>query len=580
MSLPTCPARERLQAYVHGRLDRASHETVEGHLDECPTCRAAVETLDGESSFGRWRAPALAAEVDEAVLQPLAERAKRLALGPEAPRHLGNYLLHELLGAGGMGQVYRAEHQVMKRTVAVKLLAPDLFRSEAARARFRREVELAGRVASPHVVTAHDAGEAEGQPFLVMEYVAGRSLADLVKQHGPLPVRLALQYVRQAARGLADAHAAGIVHRDVKPSNLLVDANGTVKVLDLGLARAYLETNEKDSDLTHSRAVMGTAAYMAPEQAADTRSADARADIYSLGCTLFFLLTGQPPFEGKTVMEVLFAHRERPLPSPTRVRPDCPPAVDALLRRMTAKRPEHRPADMKTVLAELDCLLAQPLVPRRGAGRWIIAAGVLAAVVAALLLWALWPPGLLPPVPPKDSNDQPLAQNTEPTTPEPKSVIPVPPVRPVQPAGPEMVRIQPGEFLMGSPDGEADAEAHEKPRHKVRITRPFWLGKFEVTQEEFQELMGRNPSAFSPEGRSKENLPMTDTKRLPVESVSWLDAIRFCNKLSEKHGLKPYYDVKESTVTVLGGAGYRLPTEAEWEYACRAGTETRWSFGD
>ena len=538
-----------------------------------------METLDDESasSFGKWRVVATSASGEELALESLAQRAKELARGPAVPRSLGHYQLTDLLGTGGMGQVYKAEHRLMKRTVAVKLLAADLFRSETARARFRREVELAGRVASPHVVAALDAGEVEGFTFLVMEYVEGRNLAEVVKKDGPRPLRQALEYLRQAARGLADAHAAGIVHRDVKPSNLIVNEHGVVKLLDLGLAQATLESSAESPDLTGRQAVMGTAAYIAPEQAADIRRADARSDIYSLGCTLFFLLTGRPPFEGETVMEVLFAHREQPMPSLRQARPDCPPALETLFRKMTARRPEDRPAAMTAVVAEVDRLLGAPVPLRRRFGFVAVAAGLL-LTAAALLPGALWPP---PQAEPTLLAQKPDSVPPAPTQPTAASLTDPTPAAPAKkPAGPEMILIKPGEFWMGSSADDPDADGSEKPRHRVQITQAFWLGKFEVTQEEFQELMGTNPSAFSSEGRKKGNLPPMDTKRLPVESVSWLAAIQFCNRLSDKCGLKPFYGIDGQTVKILGGAGYRLPTEAEWEFACRAGSETRWSFGD
>jgi formylglycine-generating enzyme required for sulfatase activity len=143
----------------------------------------------------------------------------------------------------------------------------------------------------------------------------------------------------------------------------------------------------------------------------------------------------------------------------------------------------------------------------------------------------------------------------------------------------EMVRIEAGKFFMGSPDDDREASADEKPRHEVRITRPFLLGKYEVTQEQYLEMMGVNPSSFSPRGRSKDQIKASDTRRHPVESISWMDAVAFCNRLSEKHGFEPYYRIEKNTVTVSGSNGYRLPTEAEWEFACRAGSDTRWSFG-
>jgi formylglycine-generating enzyme required for sulfatase activity len=143
-----------------------------------------------------------------------------------------------------------------------------------------------------------------------------------------------------------------------------------------------------------------------------------------------------------------------------------------------------------------------------------------------------------------------------------------------------MVRLGAGEFLRGSPDGDPDARADEKPRRKVKITGPFFLGKYKVTQEQYEEVMDRNPSAFAAAGRFKAKVAGADTRRHPVESLSWLEAVRFCNRLSDRHGLPRYYKIEGKTVTIRGGAGYRLPTEAEWEYACRAGTASRWSFGD
>ncbi len=175
-----------------------------------------------------------------------------------------------------MGRVFKAKHRIMNRLVAVKILSPELFRSAGARARFRREAEAAARLTHPHVVAAYDAGEADGRDFLVMEFVEGQNLSDKITRDGPLPVRAALAYVAQAARGLAYAHAAGVVHRDVKPANLLLNKGGVVKVLDMGLARMPSDEAAAEPSLTAAGAVMGTASYMAPEQATDTHRADER----------------------------------------------------------------------------------------------------------------------------------------------------------------------------------------------------------------------------------------------------------------------------------------------------------------
>jgi serine/threonine-protein kinase len=591
MTPSLCPGPERLQDYVQGKLDLPTHEHVEVHLDACTLCQATVETLDdlAHPPSSLWRHPPPGtATVDDPSLAPLVDRVKSLGRGPglALPATLGNYTLLELLGTGGMGQVFKAEHRRLKRLVAVKVLAPEWIRSQTARARFQREMELVARLDSPHVVAAHDAGEADGRDFLAMEYVPGRTLAALVKEAGPLPVRQALECVLQAARGLGDAHAAGIVHRDVKPANLLRDSRGMVKVLDLGLARLRLEDSPVN-DLTSSQVVMGTASYMAPEQAADTRRADHRSDIYGLGCSLYFLLTGAAPYTGGTVLEVLFAHREQPIPSLRRARPDCPAAVDDLFRRLVAKRPEDRPASMSAVAAELEKLLAQDTPPRprrRRALRWLaVAAAVL--IVGVLLGGPFLPYFTSTPHPPDETgNTEPNAspppqesarvQPAPTPTPEPVAVV-----KPKPPAGPEMVLIRAGDFWMGSPETDPDAHRDEKPRHRVKITQPFYLGKYKVTQAEYQAVTGTNPSTFGPKGHQRASVAKLDTGRHPVESISWLDAVRFCNELSKRQGLQPCYTIQDETVTVRRGTGYRLPTEAEWEYACRAGTETRWYFG-
>src|SRR5271165_4547699 len=177
-----------------------------------------------------------------------------------------------------------------------------------------------------------------------MEYVVGRDLAAIVKEKGPLPLRQAIDYVQQAARGLDFAHKHGVVHRDVKPSNLLLDQEGVVKILDMGLARLnenLVETPEA-MELTGTGQILGTVDYMSPEQAEDVRSADERSDIYSLGCTLFYLLTRRPVFGGETVLKRILRHRDDPIPSVAELRPDCPESLDAAIQRMLAKQPDHR----------------------------------------------------------------------------------------------------------------------------------------------------------------------------------------------------------------------------------------------
>jgi serine/threonine protein kinase len=275
---------------------------------------------------------------------------------------LGNYVILEKIGAGGMGIVYKAQHRRMKRLVALKVLTPAISRSKPALARFQREVEAAAKLNHTNIVAAHDADEAQGTHFLVMEYVQGSDLAQRIKMHGPLPAAQAIDCIWQAARGLEHAHARGMIHRDIKPSNLLLDDNGTVKILDMGLARfqedGAANATEATSrpELTETGSFMGTCEFMAPEQALNTRNADGRSDIYSLGCTLYYLIAGEPPYKGGTAMEKLLAHREDPIPPLAKGRRDVPPDLEAIYRRMLAKNPAQRYQSMGAVIAAFESL--------------------------------------------------------------------------------------------------------------------------------------------------------------------------------------------------------------------------------
>lgn len=275
----------------------------------------------------------------------------------------GEYTILEQIGAGGMGQVFKARHRTMERVVALKMLPPKAMKSPQAVERFHREVRTAARLTHPNIVIAYDAGEHKGNHYLVMEHVDGYDLANVVAQRGPLSVSQAVDCIVQAAKGLEYAHSEGVAHRDIKPGNLLLDRKGTVKILDMGLARIF-EGGRSDSPdrLTDSGQVMGTCDYMAPEQAEDTHAADHRADIYSLGCTLYRLLTGHKPYTGDTLIQILLAHREAPIPSIVQKRPDAPAELDAVFQKMMAKTPDDRYQSMAEVIAALEaCVTPQPV---------------------------------------------------------------------------------------------------------------------------------------------------------------------------------------------------------------------------
>jgi len=272
---------------------------------------------------------------------------------------IGNYVILARLGAGGMGTVYKAEHRRMKRVVAIKVLSKQVATSETFLQRFQREVEAVARLSHPNIVMAFDADESEAGHFLVMEYVDGQDLETTVRERGPLTVAGAVDCVIQAARALSYAHAQGIIHRDIKPANLLRDVRGVVKVADLGLARmndSLGQATPETSGLTQAGTIMGTVDFMPPEQAMGLTNTDHRGDIYSLGCTLYYLLTGHAPYSGPTLMAILIQHRDGPIPNLCEVCKDAPAGLEQVFKRMVAKEPEQRYASMQEVIEALELL--------------------------------------------------------------------------------------------------------------------------------------------------------------------------------------------------------------------------------
>ncbi len=272
---------------------------------------------------------------------------------------IGDYIVLDKIGSGGMGLVLKARHRERPRVVALKLLPPSFSRDRAAVIRFRREAAAAAKFRHANIVSAIEAGETNGLLFLVMEFVSGRDLSKTVKEKGPMSFAQTIDCIIQAARGLQEAHDHGIIHRDIKPANLLLDSAGTVKVLDLGLARVsqadqVVPGGGSELDLTVSGSFVGTVDYMSPEQAYDPRLADVRSDIYSLGCTLHYLVTGKAPYGGDTFMERLLGHRERPVPALWVCRRDVPELLDQTFQTLLAKSPADRPQTMSAVIGKLE----------------------------------------------------------------------------------------------------------------------------------------------------------------------------------------------------------------------------------
>jgi serine/threonine protein kinase len=269
-------------------------------------------------------------------------QAEQFLLGKWRGFTIGKYKVLERLGAGGAGAVYLCEHMTMRRKAAVKVLPAARSDNPAAVGRFYREARAAGTLEHPNLVRAHDVGEDDGVHYLVMDYVDGANLQEIVARTGPMTIARAAWCIRETARGLEAAHNAGLIHRDVKPGNVIVDRAGGVRVLDLGLARFYHDNTDMLTLKYDENNVLGTADYVSPEQALNSHEVDGRADVYSLGATFYFLLIGQPPFAGGKAAQKLIWHQVRP-PTPVRqLRPEIPEEMAAVVEIMLAKNPADR----------------------------------------------------------------------------------------------------------------------------------------------------------------------------------------------------------------------------------------------
>ena len=341
---------------------------------------ASIERDHADVTRGRAFARLL---VEQEILTRF--QAERLLVGQTGGFILGQYKILEQIGRGGMGRVYKAEHRTMQRIVALKILAPDLLKTERAVELFLREVRAVAQLQHPNIVTAYDANEINGRYYLVLEFVAGPNLEQLVRNKGPLSVGLACDYIKQCAAGLQCAHMRGMLHRDIKPANILVQpqngegesAPGLIKVSDFGLARLSQPNSSHATNasnpgtiFTRENTVMGTPDYLSPEQSRSLHKIDIRSDLYSLGCTFYFLLTGQVPFPGGQPLEKLIRHAtEKPRPVGA-FRADVPVEVITLVDRLMAKHPEDRPqtpADLVKALEPFAVSGPIPWAPQRAA---------------------------------------------------------------------------------------------------------------------------------------------------------------------------------------------------------------------
>ncbi|RLS26803.1 MAG: hypothetical protein DWH70_02175 [Planctomycetota bacterium] len=557
---------------------------------------------------------------------------------------MGKYQILEKIGAGGMGQVYKAFHCSTERIVAIKvILGKGRIGPEVVK-RFEREVKAAAKLVHANIITVFDADQADDRIFMVMEYIKGDDLGELLRKKRELSVSEVVDYMLQAARGLKYAHDQGVIHRDIKPGNILVDLIGNVKIVDMGLAKLESKGDDESiSMLTASASIMGTVDFMSPEQGFSTKNVDARADIYSLGATLFFLLTQKVMFPGESAFEKLLAHRESPIPSLRNFRSGITPDLEIAFTKMVAKKVEDRYASMAEVISALSRTEVEGIVNPIGAEdlatthfkrgsypetidvetvltnngkegnketdkhiggktlahisgilqktytpKVLAATAIIVLVLLALML--LMKPGanvkeevkaqlaglekakktemakfkLEGDAKAKQMEKEKLKQEEEAKLKQmekeklkqeeeaklkqmEREKLKQEEEAKLASIEKNLVLIPAGKFKMGSTTSENSR--FNETQHEVTLTKSFYLSKYEVTQEQYEVVMGMNLS------RSK-------GAKLPVTMVSWEDCQEFIKKLN-----------------VNTNGGYRLPTEAEWEYACRAGTTTPYSFG-
>ncbi|MCS6863803.1 MAG: protein kinase [Gemmataceae bacterium] len=274
---------------------------------------------------------------------------------------IGKYKLLERIGVGGMGQVFLCEHMHLRTRMAIKVLPPAKADQPSALGRFYREARTAGRLNHPHIVRTHDIDQDGNLHYIVMDYVEGTNLMDIVRKFGPLPIARAVSYIRQAAEGLHYAFLNNIIHRDIKPSNILIDRTGTARILDMGLARFLNDQTDQLTIKYDDKIVLGTADYVAPEQIANSHQVDIRADIYALGGTFYFLLAGHPPFPSGSVSQKLLWHRTKEPTPIQQIRPEVCDGLAAVINKMLCKDPLHRYQTPAEVRDALEPYLTQPV---------------------------------------------------------------------------------------------------------------------------------------------------------------------------------------------------------------------------
>ena len=572
-------------------------------------------------------------ELDSGPAEPKAKEPEAPA-DPMIGKQIGQYKVLDKLGEGGMGAVYKTVHLGLRRFSALKVLPQHMVeRLPHAVDRFMREARSAAALSHPNIVTVFNVDEVDGYHFIDMEFVDGENVHERFLTQGRLDIEESTRIVMDTAKALGAAHAKNIIHRDVKPANILLDEENGVRVADFGLAKNVADDTEVTND---GQTIMGTAYYMSPEQC-DGQEIDHRADIYALGVTYFFLVTGQLPFKGTSTLSVMLKHKTEPVPDPRTIVPDVPAGVQRVIERALTKKPEERYQSCSEMVADLEAAqeeikrgpvpppasapmptaAAPPVAPEspvrvvvpasqpevktpetqawdakslrdalsalaRQAGQSPAKCGGLAAAVIALAVTVCV--AVVQTTGTHDEKDQRARQHAGDAgglgvmhfsdrgvlqgqlPPGFEAAFMLPPGEQDQYGNPiveckgsryEKTTMIAYEIWLSEPRMEfVLVSAGTNPASGVPVAEPFYLGKYEVRQSQYKALLDENPSHFK-------KLRVMALPTHPVEGAGFKGANDFCAKLAE-----------------LTGVPARLPTEAEWEYACRGGKGTEYCFGD
>lgn len=453
--------------------------------------------------------------------------------GVEPGAVIGSYRIAGVLATGPSGTVFEAQHIASGRPIALRRLAPSFVDDPDALNAVIDASEISGKLSHRHIIVAEGVERHGGESYLVMEFGGSRTAAS----DGRMPWRMAARLIRDAARGLAAAHNAGLTHRNLKPAHLLIGNDGTVKIADFGLSPPHAPP-------------AGPADFRAPEQLRG-EAGNERSDIYSLGATFYYLLTGRPPFIGRTAADVIDGHLQQSVPTARAGAAEMPLRCDSIIHRSMSKVPADRFPSADAMIGELDALLEtqdSPFAikmpklhsPRRLAMNQLPAWFGVAICLSGLALgaWQVF----------SRKGDSGQSASSKPGLSKPQAS------KVINSIGMSLVPVPPGRFLMGDP-----LIPDAKP-HLVQITKPYLIGVHEVTQAQYQQVVGNNPSEIPGDRRTADDRP--------VANVTWAEAVAFCEKLSARPQEK------------AAGRSYRLPTEAEWEYACRAGTRSPFWLGE